>query len=82
MRLDYRDNPLESNLPFAKVTNLDTGEELQDCFLADDETGEWGCYVRLPDGSFSYDDDMMLFSGNLHLHEKYGKNHLKIELLP
>jgi hypothetical protein len=57
MRVDYRMGvPRPHGLPSGKVVNLDTGEQIKDCFLFDTETGEYGYFDPHPETGKPYLD--------------------------
>lgn len=59
MRIDYRDGTIDGTkvepMPSVKVINRNTGEAIVGGFLADDVTGEYGCYLKNEQGVFYCD---------------------------
>lgn len=68
MRFDWIN---DKSAPPCRVINLDTGEHITFCFLADEETGEFGRYDRDANGKWHLGEDGRI--GRI-----YGKCRLKI----
>lgn len=59
-----------------QVFDLDTGEEIKDCFMADDETGEYG-FFPLDASGHKY-----MTTDKLDIVRKYAKGNIELRRLP
>lgn len=46
---------IDSDAKYFKVIDLDTGEQIHGCLMADDETGEYIAYAKDKNGNFIWD---------------------------
>ena len=70
MRCDWRNDP---TCPRARVINLDTGQQIFPCAMADEETGEYERYSRNEQGEWSIGADGRVATE---------KGHGRIEIVP
>ncbi len=72
MRIDWRH---DDNAPYCRVMNLDTGEQILRCAMADEETGEYE--------QWAHDGDKWLLDATFSIYTIKGKCRLEIvPLLP